>query len=290
MKTMFIGNPAANRGRAAARLEQLRIGIAEAGLQCDFRLSRSAEEVVSMSAEARNLGFDAVIACGGDGTVHHAAQPIVGSETALGLVPMGGGNDLAKALGFGMEMSELIRALRTGSCRRVDVIRAGDRYCCGIAGAGFDSRVNRRVNQRGSSLPGVWRYLEAAVRELRSFDPMRAVMEFDGQRIEEEAMFVVVANTPNYGGGLFIAPGAIDDDGLLDVVIVRKMSRSQLLLKLPAALKGALRPSEQLVYHRARRIRIETHPPAELYGDGEFIAPLPLDLEVVPRGIKILKL
>lgn len=254
---------------------------------CEWRLSGSAEEVTALAAEARERRFDAVIACGGDGTVHYAMQALVGGETALGILPFGGGNDLAKALGFDGNASTLLETARRGRWRTIDVARAGSRYFCGVAGAGFDSRVNRYANERVKKLPGVWRYLFAACAELPRFKPPVAFVEFDGQRFSGAVMFVAVANTPNYGGGLRIAPRALSGDGLLDMVLVKRMSKVRLLSHLPALLRGTLAPSELVEFHRVRKVRIEFDSPAGLYGDGEFLSPLPAEIEIVPRSLKI---
>lgn len=288
MKFFFIGNPSADCGRAAARFEEVRRHARALDLDCEWQTSRSATDVTALAAEARARGFDAVIACGGDGTAHYAIQELVGSETAFGILPLGGGNDLAKALGFKQEIRTMLSAWRAGRHRHIDLARVGERHYAGVAGVGFDSNVNRYANERVQRLPGVWRYLYAVFAELARFEPLPAVVEFDDRRFSGDVMFVVVANTQNYGGGLRIAPSARVDDGLLDLVLVKRMPKLRLLGHLPAVMRGTLQPSELVEFHQVRHVRIELDGPTELYGDGESLGPLPREVEVAPRALKLL--
>jgi diacylglycerol kinase (ATP) len=210
------------------------------------------------------------------------------------VVPAGTGNDIPRAFGLPTGVDGAVRgiaaALATGSVRVVDAVRctgAGDpRWFAGVLGAGFDAVVNERANgwrwPRGSA-----RYTLAVLRELPAFREREYTLELDGVRHTTSAMLVAVANTPAYGGGMHIAPGARPDDGLLDVVVAGPIGRAEFARVFPRVFAGRHVDHPHVHVHKAARVCVST-PGVVGYADGERIGPLPLLCEAVPGALRLL--
>jgi len=284
----FLVNPGARSGAGRASLDRVRVlaGRHGAGLVVSRRVGDLAEQ----ARRAAEDGVERLLVAGGDGTMHHAVQGLAGTATALGVIPLGTGNDLALALGTPRDLEEAVRHALTAPVRRIDLIRAGDTFCVGYAGAGFDSQVARRAN-RVRRFRGGWVYPWAALRTLMSFAPPFAKVAWDGGAFEGRVMFVDAANLPTYGGGMRIAPSARIDDGLLDLLIVKEVSRLTFLSVFPKVYKGEHVGHPALLLEPARRVEIEFDRDVELYGGGEPIRPVPagekIVLEVMAGGLGV---
>lgn len=284
----FLVNPGAGNGSARGAVDQLRVlaGRLGAGLVVTRRVGDLAEQ----ARRAAEDGIERLLVVGGDGTLHHAAQGLAGTATAVGVIPVGTGNDLARALEIPRGLEAAVRHALTAPVRRIDLIRAGDTVCVGYAGAGFDSDVTRRANQVRWGR-GRWIYPWAALRTLVSFEPLSARISWDGGTFEGRLMFVDATNLPSYGGGMRIAPDARIDDGLLDLLLVKEISRLTFLSVFPKVYKGQHVGHPALLLERTARVEMELDRAVDLYGGGEAIRPVPagerIVLEVMPGALAV---
>ncbi len=283
----LLTNPAAGRGRATRTAAIVLPRLREAGFAVRSLVGRDADETRDLAADAVADGVEGLVVVGGDGIVHLAAQALVGSGTRLGIVPCGSGNDLARALGIPPGDPQLAADVVVGSrTRRIDVARAGATYVLTVVAAGFDARVAERAAllQRPH---GPTRYQLATVAELRSFRPLPYTLDLDGAERRVEAMMVAVGNGPSFGGGLRITHGAVLDDGWLDVVVIRTISKLDLVRTYPRLYWGGHTRHPQYEHHRVRSVTVAA-PDVVAYGDGERLAPLPLTVDVVPAALEVL--
>jgi diacylglycerol kinase (ATP) len=219
--------------------------------------------------------------------VHLAVQALAHSETRLGLVPAGTGNDVARYLGLPRkDAAAATDVVIGGRERRIDLARAGATYYVTVLAAGFDAVVTERAN-RMTWPKGQMRYNLATVAELRTFEPISYVVDLDGEQQRFEAMMVAVGNGPSFGGGLRITEGALLDDGLLDVVVIRPMRKRELVATYPKLFKGTHVTHPDYRHHAARTVTIAA-PGIVAYADGERIGPLPLTVEVQPLALRVL--
>jgi diacylglycerol kinase (ATP) len=168
----------------------------------------------------------------------------------------------------------------------VDLARSGSRRFVTVLAAGFDAVVNERAN--AMTWPrGQMRYNLATVAELRTFRPIPYVLELDGRPQTLEAMLVAVGNGPSFGGGLRITEGAVLDDGLLDVVIIKPMSKAGLVRTYPKLFRGTHVTVPQYEHHRVRTVTVAA-PGIVSYADGERFGPLPLTVECEPGALRVL--
>ncbi|MBX3094963.1 MAG: YegS/Rv2252/BmrU family lipid kinase [Cryobacterium sp.] len=236
---------------------------------------------------------DALVVVGGDGMAHLGANVVAGTRIPLGIVPTGTGNDLARGLGIAISnaeaaMNQLLESLE----REPRVIDAGrirgdgaDRWFACIFSAGFDAIVNERANQMRWP-KGRQRYNLALLRELAALTPIHYRIELDDETIETRAMLVAVANNTSFGGGMLVTPDALLDDGLFDVLIVQPLSRIAFLRIFPRVFKGTHVSDPRVRIVRSRRVTVHADT-VVAYADGERIAPLPLELEIVSGALRV---
>ena len=284
----FLVNPGARQGAARAAVDRVRVLAGRLG--AGIVVSRRVGDLAEQARRAVQDGVERLLVAGGDGTMHHVVQGLAGAATALGVLPMGTGNDLAMALGTPRGLDEAVQHALSAPVRRIDLIRAGDTVCVGYAGAGFDAEVAIRAN-RVKWGRGRWIYPWAALRTLASFKPPYAKVVWDGGSFEGRVMLVDAANLPTYGGGMRIAPSARIDDGLMDLLLVREVSRLTFLTVFPKVYDGKHVGHPCFLLESARRVEIEFDLPVHLYGGGEPVRTVPagekIVLEVLPGGLAV---
>jgi diacylglycerol kinase (ATP) len=285
-RVALVVNPTSGRGRGARIAPVVRERLAAAGLTVDVHTTTCAEDVGKISAEVVASGAEAVALIGGDGTIHLAAQVLAGSGMPFAVIPAGTGNDFARSIGVPLKDPNAAADLVIGGrTRAVDLAVAQDRYITTVVAGGFDSLVNKRANAmswpRGSS-----RYTLATLAELRTFRPLEYVVTVDGTPIETDAMLVAVGTGPTYGGGLQICAGAEIDDGLLDVTIIKPVSRLTLLQLFPKLSKGTHVGHPAVQALRGRKVRLES-PDITAYADGELLGPLPVEVGIAPGVLTV---
>ncbi|HYS55826.1 MAG TPA: YegS/Rv2252/BmrU family lipid kinase [Thermoanaerobaculia bacterium] len=229
----------------------------------------------------RREHFDAIYAVGGDGTVHEVAKRLIGTPLALGIVPTGSGNGLARHLGFPMDALEAICAPHR--IEIIDTATVNGIPFVGTMGVGFDAWVADAFASAGAR--GLATYLRVGIGGFFRYQSQPYQIEVDGERLERRALLIAVANASQYGNDARIAPVASLQDGLLDVVIVERAS----LTGAVRLFTGSLHRASGITMRRGRRIEIRRPAPGPAHLDGEPIAlPETLTIEIVPRSLRVL--
>jgi diacylglycerol kinase (ATP) len=258
--------------------------VADSGAQAELECHRAVAD-----------GVAAIVAVGGDGTVHQVLQAVAGTDVPLGVIPAGTGNDFARCLGLPDDLlaaaDQVHLALDGGAYREIDLARLTTpddavRWFGAVLAAGFDAVVNERGN-RMRWPAGARRYDLAIVLELLRLRPRRYAIALDGVRQELDAVLVAVGNTAAYGGGMRIAPDADPTDGLLDLVYAGPMSRGALMRIKPRIYDGGHLAHPAVHTVRAREIMINAAD-VVCYADGERISPLPVTITAVPAALRLL--
>lgn len=282
----LIANPSSGRGRGSRVRARVSARLTAGGIRVRDLWARDSEHFVDLCRRAVRDGVDGLVVCGGDGAFHLALQAVAGTDTPIGLVPAGTGNDVARYFDVPRDDPEAAADLVVaGRTRAVDAARSGDRWFMTVLAAGFDAVVNERAN-RMTFPRGQMRYNIATVAELRTFQPLAYTLDLDGRTLELDAMLVAVGNGPSFGGGLRICEGADLHDGLLDVVVIRPVSRRELVRTYPKLFTGTHVTHPQYEHHRVRRVTVAA-PGVVGYADGERLGPLPLTVESVPDAVKV---
>ncbi|MFG2172932.1 diacylglycerol kinase [Streptomyces niveus] len=289
--SLFV-NPTAGRGRGARAAQPAARALRDAGYSVRTVLGSDADDALRRAREAVAAGTGALIAVGGDGLVSLALRAVAGTDTPLGVVAVGTGNDFGRALGLPVRDPAAAGriaadALKNHTIRELDLGRVGGRWFGTVLASGFDSRVNDRGN-RMRWPTGRFKYDLAMVAELAAFRPVpyRITLD-DGVEREIEATLVAVGNGPSYGGGMRICADAVMDDGLFDVTVVGECGRATLLKVFPRVYRGTHLSHPVVTVHRTAEITLAA-PGLTGYADGEPLGPLPLTAQCVPGAVRVL--
>src|SRR6266851_9658572 len=225
--TIFV-NSVAGRGRARLYLAKIQKLFESFDVHAQFVMTTSAVELESSARNAISQGRRALFAMGGDGTFQALANAAFGAEVLLGVLPVGGGNDFAAALGLPDDPLKAADAILRGEPRFVDLLRVRTaegrmRLYVGGGGIGLDAQAARYASGTYRRFPGRSRYIASALRALVGFVPFEVRVDFPGSDLiphEGKALLVAALNTPSYGAGLRLAPGATINDGLVHVVLI----------------------------------------------------------------------
>jgi diacylglycerol kinase (ATP) len=288
MRAILLLNPAAGRGKASRRLAKALEVLRRGGVTPEIRESSSAGHLLELALRARDERPDMVVSAGGDGTHHYVLNGLWGSDVPLGVLSLGSGNDFANGLGIPVDAAGAGATLLGGRSVWIDLARVGSTVYGCIAGAGFDSIVTRFANDRVHRVRGSLAYAWAILRCIGPFRPQPLELRSDSESFSGEVMFAVVGNSTSYGGGLKLTPYARVDDGLLDVCIVPRMTKPELLRWVPRAYHGRHLAHPRIRYFQARTITVQSASRLELFADGEFIQDLPATIEVVPRALRVI--
>jgi diacylglycerol kinase (ATP) len=288
-----ILNPAAGAGRAARATSDVAEYLRSRGRAVEFCESRSSEGVREQAAGAAAAGYGYIVALGGDGTFHHLAQALHGTDAIAGLFPAGNGNDAARALGIPRDPVRAADVFMRSQPRTLDLIRvrfATGRVeqCVCAAGVGLDARAAQLANTRFRKWPGVTRYLAGAASAFFTGAVFDLHADLDGKVWRGDALFAVVANAPEYGAGIRIAPAAEMNDGWLDAAIVRNVSWSRFLEAIPILLTSGDLRIEELERFRSKRVVIEAPPGLMVHGDGEILGESPVEFEIAPAALRVM--
>lgn len=291
----LIVNPSAGGGRAARVAPEAQRALGQLGLQVRRVDTRDLGHARELGREAARAG-ETVVALGGDGLVGVLADALRETQGArLGLIPGGRGNDLARVLGIPDDAAAAAAIVAAGFTRKMDLglvedgSGAGTAYV-GIASVGFDSEANRIANEAPPWLGGLV-YAYGAMRALLAWRPARFEIELDppGERHSFLAYSVGAANSKTYGGGMKAAPGALLDDGLLEVVVLENVGRLAFLTRIfPRVFKGTHVQLDCVKVFRAAEIALSCDRRFQMYADGDPIGELPLRVRALRGAIEML--
>ncbi|WP_309123603.1 diacylglycerol kinase family protein [Arthrobacter sp.] len=295
MRLVLAVNPTAGSGAGARAMPGTLAGLEASGhtlrvVGLQGLSSLQAELETALAGDP-----DGLIAIGGDGLVHVAINALAGTSVPLGIIPAGTGNDIARSLGVPLgspsaALAVIMKSL-TGDPRLIDLgrIRGTDRpdvWFAAACSAGLDAVVNARAN-RWSWPRGRARYVLALFRELPFFRPPQYRLSADGHRTDPHAVLVCIANMRSIGGGMLIAPDARPDDGQLDLLVIDPLPRLRLLMLFPLLFSGGHVRLRAVHIRRVSSVELEVRD-VELFADGEPVGDGPVQIDVVPRALRVL--
>jgi len=281
----LIVNPHAGAGRALRLLPGVEAALR--GMGRPFRVApttsmQHARELAREACEASEI----VAAMGGDGIVGAVAGELRDGAGLLAVLPGGRGNDFARKLGIPFDPAQAVTLLDTGVERRVDLADTGGTAFLGIMSAGIDSDVNRIALETRLPL-GTFVYTYGALRALVSWRPAAWKLTLDGRESTFTGYSVAVCNSGVFGGGMYLAPDARLDDGLLDVVTIADKSRLHYLRGLPRVFKGTHLQDPALTLTQCREVTFEADRPFTAYADGDPVAELPATVRVLEGSLRV---
>lgn len=280
MKALVVINPIAGPGRTrtiGACVDLAKSVLTAGGYDTEVLTTRGPTDAFEFSTDAAKNGVDLLVAWGGDGTVNGVACAAANANVNFAIVPGGSGNGLARDLGVPFDSRAALSLAATGRVRRID---AGDLHgwlFFNVAGIGFDARIAERLASPGHRR-GLLGYILATYGELREYEPgtysIRGAFDVQGSThmadiLDHRALFIALANSRQYGNGAQIAPKALLDDGMIEIVVVEPQSGLRIMRQVPAFFRGTLCEGPGILMRSAASMEISSANPIRFHVDGE---------------------
>jgi diacylglycerol kinase (ATP) len=287
VKASVILNPKAG---AAKQIIGLAAKIRRHGFK-EIHITRKAGDAEKFARVAARRGRDLIIAAGGDGTLNEIVNGIArsASHVRLGMIPLGTGNDFARSLKLPNDFESALEILKEDRTRYVDLVRVTSRrirYFVNVSAGGFSGLVNEKLTAQIKQTWGPLAYLRSAAAALAGLRAYKTAITLDQKKTSQRSLFnVVIANGRYIAGGIPIAPKAKLDDGLLDVVLVPRVSKTKLTFLAGRMLLGRHLASGSVIFRRAAKVAVQSRPGMWFNVDGELVGNAPVTFEIVPRGI-----
>jgi YegS/Rv2252/BmrU family lipid kinase len=286
MPLLLLVNPSSAHGRALKLLPEVEAALDARRLAFRVARTRSLDDAVERALLAVEAG-EVPVVLSGDGMIGAVGGALAGSETPLGIVPAGRGNDLARVLGIPGDPAAAVANLAAGHLRRIDVGEANGKRFLGIASTGFDAQANELANET-KLLRGNLVYAYAGIRTLLGWKPARFTIKAGEERLRLSGYSVSAANNRAYGGGMMLAPDADLADGQFDVVAIGAVGKLRFLANLPKVFKGVHVEEDEVRVFRTPRLELSASRPFAVYADGEHLTDLPASLRILPRALNVI--
>jgi diacylglycerol kinase (ATP) len=284
---LIIVNPVAGTGNKKNILRLIESYTAKRELKTGVLLTSHAGHGAALAAEAARNNTRLVIAAGGDGTVNEVARALAGTSTALGIIPLGSGNGLARHFNIPMDPAKALNLLDSGKVIAMDTFRINEHFSVNVSGVGFDAHVARLF--AGFGKRGFISYARISLREFFSYKPVSYHLLADGRDVETKAFIIVFANCSQWGNRAAIAPAAIADDGLITIGIIHRLPATHLLKFAYRLFTGSLKDYKHVSYYQSSSFKLTSSTDVPLHIDGEPAGLVnKISIRVDPSSLKLL--
>ncbi|CAM3661691.1 diacylglycerol kinase [Cohnella lubricantis] len=292
IRARLIYNPTSGREEIRRRLPLILQRLEKGGIETSCHATEAKGDAILAASEAIERGFDLIIAAGGDGTLNEVVNGISGHERrpALGVLPMGTSNDFARALGIPKRWQNAVDLIVRGHSKPVDLGIADGKYFMNIAGGGFLTDLSYEVPSKLKTMIGQLAYYVKGFEKIVNFRPTRLKLSAEGVGdFEGEFMLFLIANTHTVAGFEKLAPQAKTDDGMFDVLLMKKCNLAEMIrLASMAVMRGDHLNDSHMIYFQTNKLSVETDDRVQLNLDGELGGELPCSFQVLPAHIRVL--
>lgn len=269
MKYLFILNPKSGPTSRAEKLVRWIDNIfSSSGHDYEFVFTTGPSDATQIAAKSSAEEVDIVTAVGGDGTVNEVASGLINSNTAMGIIPLGSGNGVARSLGIPVDVKESIKLLLSSNIISIDTGDINDLPFVGVAGLGYDANVGAKFQEFGHRGPVP--YFIIGVKEFLKYEPVRISLDLENESDQFSPLLVAIANTKQYGNGAIIAPSASPTDGYLNVCVIKTVSFSRAVKLIQKLFNGSINEADEYIHYRTKQIKINTSTDqTRIHTDGE---------------------
>lgn len=288
----MIVNPNAGKKQGLAAAQKAAVSFQEQGIEFEIMVSKVPGDSIDLASSINISNFDGILAVGGDGTLFEIINGLLKSThkipIPIGQIPVGTGNSFIKDLGISTQ-EDALKAILSGQTREIDLgeftYSDGKYYFINLLGTGFVSNVAYRAGKY--KILGSLSYILGVLEEVIVLRSSKIELTIDGRLIKREAVFTEICNSRCTGGNMMMAPDARIDDGLLDVIILNKVSRRKLLSLFPSLFKGDHVKDDAVEVFKGKNISLKSDYPLVLTPDGEIFGKTPIEVKIHPRKIKM---
>lgn len=292
---IFLYNPISGTGNKEQLLAHIESRCKKEQVAYSIEPTNAAGNYHYLRQQIAEQGITHIIVCGGDGTVNQVAAALLQLSVYIGIIPMGSGNGLAFAAGIPKKISRALDIVFTGKAIATDGFYINGHFSCMLCGLGFDAQVAHNFARQKKR--GLATYARQTIKHFLQARPYPFKISFQNIHIQTEAFFISIANSNQFGNHVTIAPRASISDGLLDVVIVKKMSKAKMLFALLRQIKmGQITPTEakfkkeDILYYQTPQLSIHNLANAPLHIDGDPAATDTFfDIKIVPAAFLLLQ-
>jgi diacylglycerol kinase (ATP) len=257
MKYLFILNPKSGPiSRADKLIKWIDKIFSSSDHDYEFALTTGPGDATQIAANGTAGGFDIVAAVGGDGTVNEVASGLINSDTAMGIIPLGSGNGVARSLGLPVDVKKSIQLLLNANVITIDTGLINDLPFVGVAGLGYDANVGAKFQEFGHRGPVP--YFIIGVKEFLKYEPVQVSLDLENESGLFSPLLVAIANTKQYGNGAIIAPGASPTDGYLNVCVIKSVSLTRAIKLMQKLFNGSINEAVEYKQYKIKQIKINT--------------------------------
>lgn len=284
-KICFIVNPVSGIGRQKVIEKLIDQLLDRTVFEYEIQYTKAAKHATELAKDAALRNFDIVVAVGGDGSVNETAKGLIGTKTAMAIIPAGSGNGLARHLKIPIDIKKAMEVINMGVISTVDSIRFNDETFVNVAGIGFDAHIGWEFAKFGKR--GFSSYLKVIMREFPKYKARKYELEIDGKTIYPEAFLISFANGSQWGNNAYIAPTADISDGIMDIAILKNFKFMSALSIGYKLFKGSLHESAHLEIIKAKEVKVK-QPSTIAHIDGEPIEiGNEIHIQVTPRSLHV---
>lgn len=289
-KIRLIYNPISGSGELRVKIDDIIELFQRRGLQVIPHKLLGKADVKKAFEKFNSDEYYAIVAAGGDGTVHDVLNTMMNANVnlPLGIIPAGTSNDFANYLGLPKSTDECIEVIARGNAQYADIGLVNNRYFINVVAGGILSSIAHKAKKELKNYLGMFAYYIKALEEIRNIKPFHIDLKADTQNISDEVLMFIILNT-SLAGGFKIAPAALINDGIMDVFIIKNCTIPDfagLFLKL---LKGEHVQDNNVIYFQAKELIINCDSNVEVDIDGERGKNFPLEIKVLPNCIRVFK-
>ncbi len=290
MKLLFIVNPVAGKGKTRDAIPYIRKFCKEHGFECTI-IETSKPGEAPQIVKDNCKGYSVVIAVGGDGTVLEVTNGLAGTNVPLGVIPLGSGNDFARAVSIpaGLEnIDKSLQIIASKPARLVDLASFNGHVFLNIASIGFDAEIIRDLHRIKKFVKGKAAYLLSVFIKFLTYKPKDIELKLDNTKIKTKAFLTAICNGNSYGGGMLVNPNGSITDGLLDVILIKPVPRYKIPLLLSKFIKGEHLSLPFVSSYQCRDVQITSPEALAVNVDGECPLTTPVSLGLTPLSMRVI--
>lgn len=290
MKHLFIINPKAGKGKAMEIIPEIKKIFKEIEEEFIIEITERPGHATELVKNYVKKGNYRVYAVGGDGTLNEVLNGIGNSESCLGVIPNGSGNDFIRSICKKTVFKDILKSTILGKAKQIDVVKINDRYFINISSIGIDAEVvcNARKLKNLPFISGRLAYILSVFITIFKYKWRHIQLKIDDKEIESTITLLALANGKYYGGGMKVAPYADLEDGILDLCIINKLSRIRMLTLFPKLIKGKHEDIKEVSFYKGRKITLIAKEEIAVNIDGEIIKSQQIQCNIIPKGIKVI--
>ena len=290
MKHIFIINPAAGKGKSLELIPYIKECFKDCEEDYIVRITEYPGHATELAKEYSGKGKCRIYSIGGDGTVNEIVNGMAGTDSALGIIPSGSGNDFFRSIHAGNDIKRILLDTVIGEERQVDLAKANDKYFINVASVGFDAEIVFNA-QKFKKLPGIsgsMAYVLSLLYTTVINKNNNIEIDIDGIRQKMSVLLAAIANGRYYGGGMMPAPDAKLNDGWLDICLIRVTPRWKIFALFPKFIKGLHGQLKEVSFYRGKSVTIQSEKYISLSTDGEVVTAKTIKFEILERAINVI--